>query len=89
LDDPVFEPAIIQPEETESTDTPAKPETIIVERRDRAGSYSCETYQERSDDQSHHHDIGAGLSRRTNLLPRNLHGSGLVALCTSGAHQFV
>ena len=32
LDDAVFEPAIIQPEEVESTDTPAKPETVIVER---------------------------------------------------------
>jgi len=32
LDDPVFEAAIIQPEETESMDTPAKPETVIVER---------------------------------------------------------
>lgn len=32
LDDAVFEPAIIQPEEIESTDAPAKPETVIVER---------------------------------------------------------
>jgi type IV secretion system protein VirB9 len=32
LDEVVFEPAIIQPEETESTDAPAKPETVIVER---------------------------------------------------------
>ena len=32
LDDAVFEPAIIQPEETKSKDTPAKPETVIVER---------------------------------------------------------
>ena len=32
LDDAVFEPAIIQPEETESTDEPTKPETVIVER---------------------------------------------------------
>ena len=28
----MFEPAIIQLEEAESTDTPAKPETVIVER---------------------------------------------------------
>ena len=32
LDDAVFEAAIIQPEEIESTDVPAKPETVIVER---------------------------------------------------------
>ena len=32
LDDAVFEPAIIQPEETESTNEPTKPETVIVER---------------------------------------------------------
>ena len=32
LDDAVFEPAIIQPDETEITDEPTKPETIIVER---------------------------------------------------------
>ena len=32
LDEAVFEPAIIQPEENESTDAPAKPETVIVER---------------------------------------------------------
>ena len=32
LDEAVFEPAIIQPEETEGTDAPAKPETVIVER---------------------------------------------------------
>lgn len=32
LDDAVFEPAIIQPEETQSTDEPTKPETVIVER---------------------------------------------------------
>ena len=32
LDDAVFEPAIIKPEETESTDEPAKAKTVIVER---------------------------------------------------------
>lgn len=32
LDDAVFEPAIIQPEITETTDEPQKPETVIVER---------------------------------------------------------
>lgn len=32
LDDAVFEPAIIQQEEIESTDVSAKPETVIVER---------------------------------------------------------
>ena len=32
LDDAVFEPAIIQLEETQSTDEPTKPETVIVER---------------------------------------------------------
>ena len=32
LDDAVFEPAVIQPEETQSTDEPTKPETVIVER---------------------------------------------------------
>ena len=32
LDDAVFEPAIIHPEETDSTDEPAKPKTVIVER---------------------------------------------------------
>lgn len=32
LDEAVFEPAIIQPEENENTDAPAKLETVIVER---------------------------------------------------------
>jgi len=32
LDDAVFEPAVIQSEEPDSTDTPTKPETVIVER---------------------------------------------------------
>ena len=32
LDEAVFEPAIIQPEENESTNAPTKPETVIVER---------------------------------------------------------
>ena len=42
LDDAVFEPAIIQPEEVESTDTPAKPETCLLytspSPRDQRGS---------------------------------------------------
>ena len=32
LDDAVYEPAVIQPDEPESTDAPTKPETVIVER---------------------------------------------------------